>query len=180
MMLVDDRHALIGSANITDRSLIGNRDSEIACLISDESFVDSIMDENPCSAGNFTGSLRLRLMMEHLGYMDSPSKKDRELFRDPISPLFWKELWLPVARKNASIFEQVFNCTPSDEVRDFAELAHWEQQPKMAEVDPETARRALQDLQGHLVIFPMGFLRNERLRPAIISQEGLMPATLWT
>jgi len=30
IMLVDDTSAIIGSANITDRSLLGNRDSEIA------------------------------------------------------------------------------------------------------------------------------------------------------
>ena len=35
MMVVDDRYALIGSANINDRSLIGNRDSEMAVLVTD-------------------------------------------------------------------------------------------------------------------------------------------------
>ncbi len=29
-MIVDDKHAIIGSANINDRSLLGDRDSEIA------------------------------------------------------------------------------------------------------------------------------------------------------
>ncbi len=32
-MIVDDCVALIGSANINDRSLLGDRDSEIAILI---------------------------------------------------------------------------------------------------------------------------------------------------
>lgn len=33
-MIIDDRKVIIGSANINDRSLLGNRDSEIAvtCL----------------------------------------------------------------------------------------------------------------------------------------------------
>ncbi|WP_297839232.1 phospholipase D-like domain-containing protein [Pseudomonas sp.] len=35
MMIVDDRYALIGSANIHDRSLLGSRDSELAVLIMD-------------------------------------------------------------------------------------------------------------------------------------------------
>ena len=33
MMIVDDLFALIGSPNINDRSLLGNRDSEIAVTI---------------------------------------------------------------------------------------------------------------------------------------------------
>jgi phospholipase D1/2 len=34
-MIVDDEIALIGSANINDRSLMGSRDSEIAMVIYD-------------------------------------------------------------------------------------------------------------------------------------------------
>lgn len=34
-MIIDDRVALIGSANINDRSLMGDRDSEIAIIIED-------------------------------------------------------------------------------------------------------------------------------------------------
>lgn len=33
LMIIDDEFALIGSANINDRSLLGNRDSEIAVKI---------------------------------------------------------------------------------------------------------------------------------------------------
>ena len=33
LMIVDDRRAIIGSANINDRSLLGTRDSEVACII---------------------------------------------------------------------------------------------------------------------------------------------------
>ena len=35
LMIVDDRVALVGSANINDRSLVGDRDSEVAVLIAD-------------------------------------------------------------------------------------------------------------------------------------------------
>ncbi len=31
LIVVDDKMAIIGSANINDRSLLGNRDSELAC-----------------------------------------------------------------------------------------------------------------------------------------------------
>lgn len=35
-MIVDDKKVILGSANINDRSLLGERDSEIAILIEDE------------------------------------------------------------------------------------------------------------------------------------------------
>lgn len=35
LMIVDDRRAIIGSANINDRSLMGDRDSEIGMVIED-------------------------------------------------------------------------------------------------------------------------------------------------
>jgi phospholipase D1/2 len=38
MMVVDDRYAIVGSANVNDRSLLGNRDSELAVLVMDTDF----------------------------------------------------------------------------------------------------------------------------------------------
>jgi phospholipase D1/2 len=35
-MIVDDRHVIIGSANINDRSMNGTRDSELAVYIKDQ------------------------------------------------------------------------------------------------------------------------------------------------
>ncbi|RAL54277.1 hypothetical protein DM860_001405 [Cuscuta australis] len=67
IMIVDDCTALIGSANINDRSLLGSRDSEIGVIIEDEEFVDSYMGGKPRKAGRFASSLRLSLWSEHLG-----------------------------------------------------------------------------------------------------------------
>lgn len=36
LMIVDDERCIIGSANINDRSLLGNRDSELACVIEEK------------------------------------------------------------------------------------------------------------------------------------------------
>ena len=35
LMIVDDKRCIIGSANINDRSLLGTRDSELACIIAE-------------------------------------------------------------------------------------------------------------------------------------------------
>ena len=34
-MIVDDKYLIVGSANINDRSMLGERDSELAILVKD-------------------------------------------------------------------------------------------------------------------------------------------------
>jgi phospholipase D1/2 len=64
---VDDRVALIGSANINERSQLGNRDSEVAAIVRDTDMFWSNMAGKPYRVGRFAHSLRMRLMREHLG-----------------------------------------------------------------------------------------------------------------
>ncbi|KAI1001521.1 Phospholipase [Podosphaera aphanis] len=66
-IIVDDRVALIGSANINERSMLGVRDSECAAIIRDTDMIRSTMDGEPYLVGRFAHTLRMRLMREHLG-----------------------------------------------------------------------------------------------------------------
>ncbi|KAH8887738.1 phospholipase D [Thozetella sp. PMI_491] len=66
-IIVDDRIALIGSANINERSMLGNRDSECAAIVRDTDMLWSTMAGRPYKVGRFAHTLRLRLMREHLG-----------------------------------------------------------------------------------------------------------------
>lgn len=66
-MIVDDRVAIIGSANINERSQRGNRDSEFAAIIRDNDLVEAKMGDKPYLVGRFSHTLRVRLMREHLG-----------------------------------------------------------------------------------------------------------------
>ena len=47
LMIVDDRRVVLGSANLNDRSQLGDRDSEIACLYEDQELIQSQMDGKP-------------------------------------------------------------------------------------------------------------------------------------
>ncbi|KAM0748139.1 phospholipase D, partial [Meredithblackwellia eburnea MCA 4105] len=67
MMVVDDRIAIIGSANINERSQRGDRDSELACIIRDTDMIESTMGGEHYMVGRFAHTLRVRLMREHLG-----------------------------------------------------------------------------------------------------------------
>ncbi|KAF7503349.1 hypothetical protein GJ744_003955 [Endocarpon pusillum] len=66
-MIVDDRVAIIGSANINERSMLGNRDSECASIVRDTDMLWSKMNGQPYLVGRFPHTLRVRLMREHLG-----------------------------------------------------------------------------------------------------------------
>ncbi|KAF2006009.1 phospholipase D [Amniculicola lignicola CBS 123094] len=67
VMVVDDRVAIIGSANINERSMLGSRDSEVAAVVRDAELLDSYMAGEPYKVGKFPHTLRMRLMREHLG-----------------------------------------------------------------------------------------------------------------
>ncbi|OAL57272.1 phospholipase D1 [Pyrenochaeta sp. DS3sAY3a] len=78
VMIVDDRVAIIGSANINERSMLGSRDSEVAAVIRDTEVLDSYMGGQPYKVGKFPHTLRVRLMREHLG-IDTDCISEEEL-----------------------------------------------------------------------------------------------------
>ncbi|KFY40883.1 hypothetical protein V495_05204 [Pseudogymnoascus sp. VKM F-4514 (FW-929)] len=67
VIIVDDRIALIGSANINERSMLGSRDSECAAVVRDTDVLWSTMGGEPFQVGRFAHTLRMRLMREHIG-----------------------------------------------------------------------------------------------------------------
>ncbi|POS85779.1 hypothetical protein EPUL_001894, partial [Erysiphe pulchra] len=77
-IIADDRVALIGSANINERSMLGMRDSECAAIVRDTDMIWSVMDGKPYLVGRFAHTLRMRLMREHLGLdVDSIMEEER-------------------------------------------------------------------------------------------------------
>ncbi|KAF6833925.1 phospholipase d [Colletotrichum plurivorum] len=82
-IIVDDRVALIGSANINERSMLGNRDSELAAVVRDTDMIWSTMGGKPYRVGRFAHTLRLRLMREHLGLdVDEILEEERQAEMD--------------------------------------------------------------------------------------------------
>ena len=58
LMIVDDKIALIGSANINDRSLLGERDTELAMITEDETLVSGTINGRKEFLPKFSYSLR--------------------------------------------------------------------------------------------------------------------------
>jgi phospholipase D1/2 len=62
IMIVDDEAVIIGSANINDRSMKGDRDSEVCVVIKGgEDRVDSVIDGEKVSVSRFAYNLRVEL-----------------------------------------------------------------------------------------------------------------------
>ncbi|KAG0127512.1 hypothetical protein HOY82DRAFT_490412 [Tuber indicum] len=114
-MVVDDRIAIIGSANINERSMLGNRDSEVAAIVRDTDTIMSSMAGKPFRVGKFPHTLRLRLMREHLGIDVEP-----DMFIDPLNESFYQGIWNTCAQNNTKIYRQVFRCMPDNEVKTWA------------------------------------------------------------
>ncbi|KAG0233301.1 hypothetical protein B0O80DRAFT_398425 [Mortierella sp. GBAus27b] len=133
MMIVDDRIAIIGSANINERSMLGNRDSEIAAIVRDQDYIDSTMNGMPYKVSRFAHTLRMNLMMEHLGllghehYSDDMDSPDQELpfsefdFVDPVHPAFYDDIWKHYAESNTGIYRDMFKCIPDNSVRSWSD-----------------------------------------------------------
>lgn len=83
MMIVDDKIALIGSANINDRSMMGSRDSELAVIVRDPKTVDSKMDGLKYDAREFAYSLRTKAWKSIFGFESSLE------VCDPLSDGLW-------------------------------------------------------------------------------------------
>ncbi|CAJ0539955.1 Ff.00g073100.m01.CDS01 [Fusarium sp. VM40] len=97
-IVVDDRVALIGSANINERSMLGSRDSECAAIVRDTDMINSTMAGKPYKVGRFAHTLRLRLMREHLGLdvdeileQERQAELDRQDFEQEMDDIYREE-----------------------------------------------------------------------------------------
>ncbi|KAI0869425.1 phospholipase [Hypoxylon argillaceum] len=141
VLIADDRLVICGSANLNDRSQLGNHDSEIAVVIEGQDLVDSTMDGRPYRASRFAASLRRHLWRKHLGWLpdqrwDQPTPNWTPVTRDPqdydwgspadraaedpLSDDFWRS-WAGTARANTEVFSKVFHNVPNDAVRTWKE-----------------------------------------------------------
>ncbi|CAB1419559.1 unnamed protein product [Pleuronectes platessa] len=150
MLIADDNTVIIGSANINDRSMLGKRDSEVAVIVEDSETVDSVMDGQPYQAGRYGLQLRLECFRMILGAFTDASID----VSDPVSDHFYKEVWMSTCAINATIYQKVFRCLPSSDVRSILELEGYLAKEGLEKEDPARAREELKKIRGFLVQFP--------------------------
>ncbi|WP_369991192.1 phospholipase D-like domain-containing protein [Pseudomonas xanthosomatis] len=118
LMIADDRVAILGSANINDRSLNGQRDSELAAIIRDTQPVKAKLDgKYPHTVGKAVHQLRVDLWRKHFGLdlpPDGPVAPFTEL-ADCLDQPAAEHVWRAIqerAQRNAASYEKVFNFIP--------------------------------------------------------------------
>jgi len=171
LMIVDDTLTIIGSANINDRSMLGDRDSEVNVIIEDKVMIDGTMDGKPFPVGEFSHKLRTHLMKEHLGLLkDVGNNLD---VKDPIIWSFCEELG-KVAINNHLILKRVFQgmIIPCDDVWNFDDLENFKQIKGMADYFPQEAKEELKKIQGHIVLYPRLFLKDV-LKPSYLDYASM-------
>ncbi|MES1910524.1 MAG: hypothetical protein MHM6MM_003104 [Cercozoa sp. M6MM] len=117
VMIVDDRVAIIGSANLNDRSLLGSRDSELAVVVEDEDIVPSFFANRRIAVARAVRDLRLRLWQEHLGVPDETVPSLVDVGTDDV----YHGVWRATALRNTRLFERVFPSIASDRWRTLEE-----------------------------------------------------------
>jgi phospholipase D1/2 len=115
LMVVDDLYALLGSANINDRSLLGSRDSELAVLVvdGDTSRADINGKGSNQPVRKFAHDLRKSVWNKLFGITGGvrPATELKQAVEQPGSPDSWK-LIQRRAQANAEIYEAAFAWVP--------------------------------------------------------------------
>ncbi|KAI9827337.1 MAG: hypothetical protein M1819_006979 [Sarea resinae] len=140
LLIADDRIVICGSANLNDRSQLGDHDSEIAIIVQDPTPLESRINGQAWRASHFAATLRRQICRKHLGLLrpqdlnhpdenwepigvpnryDLHSAEDAAVV-DPLSDGFLN-LWNGTAKTNTDAFARVFHPVPYDGVTTWKE-----------------------------------------------------------
>lgn len=149
LIIVDDRIVIVGSANINDRSMLGDRDSEICLLIEDSNFEECVFNGAAFQVSRFAHTLRVKLWKEHLGLPAHDGMVEDPICEDTFQ--FWRQR----SRANTVLFELNFPDIPGDSHLTLGSMT------RIKSYRPDGAP-PLQGIVGHLVDHPLKFLSDEK------------------
>lgn len=183
LLIVDDRVAIVGSANINDRSMLGVRDSELAVVVEDEGLVPGTLNGQSVKISKKVQELRVRLLQEHLGLLHLPAGDAQvQQLLDPTTHQFYHRVLRHQAALNTQIFRELFHCVPDDCVDSWEEYRRFTETPRVHVVDDKLGINSLEmldSIKGSIVLFPMQFLRQEGLAASMLTPEFLLPIEVY-
>ncbi|WP_322844164.1 phospholipase D-like domain-containing protein [Pseudomonas sp. B33.4] len=174
LLIADDRVAILGSANINDRSLYGMRDSELAVIVRDSEPTPVMLDGKAThQVGKSINKLRRDLWKKHfaLGLTTGSVKPASDLAKyldQPAAEKTWREIQSQ-ARQNTAAYNQSFGFIPRNKSGKQA-ASIW---PTWTYRDPDNAR-----LGGQLVApmpYETGFWKSDTWtkEPAYVPPVGI-------
>ncbi|MBN7822433.1 phospholipase D-like domain-containing protein, partial [Bowmanella yangjiangensis] len=121
LLIADDRVAILGSANINDRSLLGTRDSELAVIVRDSTPVQAKLDGKQVhTVGKAVHQLRVDLWKKHFGLSMAagsssvtPATGLEQYLEQPAAEGTWKAIQ-ERALLNARLYERSFDFIPQN------------------------------------------------------------------
>lgn len=120
LLIADDQVAVLGSANINDRSMLGDRDSELAAVITSTDAIKVPMAGAMTSVAREVHELRVTLWKKHFG-VGAPGRTASALLSDavlkrPGVQATWEAIQ-KVAESNARFYDLAFWYTPRSGAR---------------------------------------------------------------
>lgn len=108
------------------------------------------MNDIPYSCGKFAGSLRKQLFREHLGLLWSNEKLN---LNDIVKKSFYHDIWRARSKQNTEIFENVFNCIPSNKIVNFNMLKQYQNETPLCLSDPILAQETIKNIKVMKIFF---------------------------
>lgn len=172
---MDDEHLLMGSANLNDRSMQGDRDSELAVCMTGPLNTEVYHNKKLYLVNDKIFEFRLRIFNEHFGL----DKKDL-LF--PNSELFWAKAWNTL-RINTYFYDEVFSVLPSAKYSNWAAVKSRKKDKdgnvisddKFTKVQQDKYSKLREYVKGHAVIYPFSFLKEENLLKMSLLMDLVLP-----
>lgn len=134
LLIADDRVAVLGSANINDRSQCGDRDSELAVIVNDDSPLSVKLDGvNVDRVGASVHKLRRDLWKKLFGLSGGRNPAQELAVASVLDSPASRDAWTAiqkVANANATAYDRAFAHVPRS-------VAHPGVQPQMLPRDPE-------------------------------------------
>jgi len=166
LLIVDDRVAIIGSANINDRSLLGTRDSESAVFVEGNDW-PSVLGGSARKVSQFCSTLRRQLWQDLL----SLEHEEMDTIRDPTSAEAWA-LLCQTANNNSTLYCQIFPGMPEN-VTKITQISR-----KNVTSTPELQAK-YDRIRGVLVNFPLDFLKDESMDIRTFEKEKIVPRVVF-
>lgn len=119
LLIADDLVAIVGSANVNDRSLSGGRDSELAVCVMDSAVTTAPIDgKHPIKVRRAAHDLRVALWKKHFGEQAKggivqPATELISLVTKPADPETWQDIQ-EIADTNLDAYTRAFPFSPND------------------------------------------------------------------